>query len=113
MIRSMTYIAAMMIVFSAAAQKQEIRVDDFSELTFGTSGVLYLTQGSETKVVVDADEPLSIEVWNTMDVDTKYEFETLEHLRSSDPKLKSEAQWNRFMKEVVVPQRRIDIPTDH
>lgn len=56
MIRSMTYIAAMMIVFSAAAQKKEIRVDDFSELTFGTSGVLYLTQGSETKVVVDADE---------------------------------------------------------
>ncbi len=69
--------------------------------------------GEPEKVVVDADEPLSIEVWNTMDVDTKYEFETLEHLRSSDPKLKSEAQWNRFMKEVVVPQRRIDIPTDH
>lgn len=54
--RSMIYLAAMMIVTSVAAQKTEIDVDDFSELTFGTSGVLYLSQGSENKVVVDADE---------------------------------------------------------
>lgn len=54
--RSMIYLAAMMIVTSIAAQKTEIDVDDFSELTFGTSGVLYLSQGSENKVVVDADE---------------------------------------------------------
>lgn len=54
--KSIIYLAAMMIATSVVAQKTEMRVDDFSDLTFGTSGVLYLTQGSETKVVVDADE---------------------------------------------------------
>ncbi len=56
--KSMIYLAAMLIVTSVAAQKTEIRVDDFSELTFGTSGVLYLTQGNETKIVVEADEDI-------------------------------------------------------
>ncbi len=56
--RSMIYLAAMMIITSVAAQKTEINVGDFSELTFGTSGVLYLSQGSETKVVVDADDDI-------------------------------------------------------
>lgn len=54
--RSMICLVAMLIISGVAAQKTEIRVDDFSELTFGTSGVLYLSQGSETKVVVEADE---------------------------------------------------------
>ncbi len=54
--RSMIYLAAIMIATSVAAQKTEIPVGDFTDLTFGTSGVLYLSQGSETKVIVDADE---------------------------------------------------------
>jgi hypothetical protein len=64
------------------------------------------------RVVIDKNEPLTLEVWNTMTVVDKYDFGTLEHLRASDPNLKTEAAWNRFMKDVVVPQRRKDIPTE-
>ncbi|QEG24299.1 hypothetical protein [Mariniblastus fucicola] len=62
---------------------------------------------------IDPDEPLTVEVWTELDIGQKYELETLEWLRESNPKLKGERQWTKFMKEVVVPQRRKDIPTDY
>lgn len=69
--------------------------------------------GEPKEVVFDQNLPLSVQQWKTLDVGVKYELETLERLRQSDPKLKSERSWARFMKKVVVPQRRTDIPTDY
>lgn len=56
--RSLIFTTAFLVTTGLVAQKKEINVGDFSELTFGTAGVVYLSQGSETKVVVDADEDI-------------------------------------------------------
>ena len=69
--------------------------------------------GKNEKVVVSNDELLTVDLWSSMKVSKKYEFETLERLREHDPKFKNENHWNRLIKEVVVPQRRKDIPTDY
>ncbi|MEL7496547.1 MAG: hypothetical protein AAFN77_02990 [Planctomycetota bacterium] len=63
--------------------------------------------------VASKDEPISVEAWKELEVAEKYEPETLDRLKLNDPKLKNERNWNRFMRDVVVPERRIDIPTDY
>ena len=51
----------LLILFSALsltpfAQKREVPVNNFSELSFGVPGRLYLTQGDENKVVIDCSD---------------------------------------------------------
>ncbi len=41
---------------SLNAQKREIEVGDFTKISFATSGTMYLTQGNENKVVIDASD---------------------------------------------------------
>jgi hypothetical protein len=53
--------------------------------------------------------PLTIQEWSTLPVEEKYEPETFERLKDGDTKLKSPAAWDRFMAEVVVPERNKDI----
>ncbi|QDT99308.1 hypothetical protein [Gimesia aquarii] len=55
--------------------------------------------------------PLSLEEWNAITNATeKYDVDTLERLRKSDPALKSEKAWKKFMGEVVGPQMAKDKP---
>ena len=55
--------------------------------------------------------PLPLEEWNAMtDINEKYDIDTLERLRKSDPELKSEKAWAKFMGEVVGPQMAKDKP---
>ena len=44
------------LVLASHAQKREIDVSSFSELSFGISGELYLTQGSREFVEIEADD---------------------------------------------------------
>ncbi|MEL7499764.1 MAG: hypothetical protein AAFN77_19330 [Planctomycetota bacterium] len=67
----------------------------------------------ETKVVEDTNGPLSLEDWKVMDVSSKYELETFDRLKLAMPKLKNDKVWEKFMRKVVVPARRIDIPTEY
>ena len=53
---------------------------------------------------------LTLEKWKTLSVDIKYDAETLESLRAQDPQLHSDRAWSRFMREVVVAERKQDIP---
>jgi len=59
------------------------------------------------------DQPISIEAWQELEVAEKYAPETLDRLKLNDPRLENERNWNRFMRSVVVPARRKDIPTDY
>jgi hypothetical protein len=54
--------------------------------------------------------PLTVEEWKTLPVEEKYDEGTFDRLREQDPKLKGDREWARFMKEVVVLERKIDIP---
>lgn len=69
--------------------------------------------GSDTSNLVQNNEPLSVEEWKMIEGDLKYAPETLDRLKASDPKLNQDKNWERFMRDVVVPERRKDIPTDY
>lgn len=73
------------------------------------------SSGSEIEIGKPAEfsepTPLSLEEWNAMTNTTeKYDVDTLERLRKSDPVLKSEKAWGKFMGEVVGPQMAKDKP---
>ncbi|WP_417744593.1 hypothetical protein [Rosistilla oblonga] len=54
--------------------------------------------------------PLSVEEWKQLPIEVKYDEATFDRLRDKDPKLQNDRNWHRFMKEVVVPERKLDIP---
>ena len=59
-----------------------------------------------------APSSLSLDQWRQLPVQQKYAPETLQVLRSSDPKLADERAWARTMQEVVAPERVKDLPGD-
>jgi hypothetical protein len=66
---------------------------------------------SKPAIDVNADGPLTIEEWKELDVLIKYELETFDRLKKADPKLKDKQNWDKLMREVIVPERSKDIPT--
>lgn len=55
--------------------------------------------------------PLSVEQWKAMtNPNKKYDIDMLERLRNSDPSLKSKKAWKKFMKEVVGPGMKKEMP---
>lgn len=67
--------------------------------------------GSKTTSTVPIEGPLSVEQWKQMDDMTlKYDPVTFDRLKKGDPKLEDEKAWDAFMRTVVFPQRKIDIP---
>ncbi|MEX0793799.1 MAG: hypothetical protein WD045_11730 [Pirellulaceae bacterium] len=63
----------------------------------------------ESKLPPDS-VPLTLEIWETLPGHEKYDGMTMERLRDSDPSLKSDAAWKKFMREVVAPQMKKDVP---
>ena len=60
---------------------------------------------------IPTPSPITLDEWNAMtDISEKYGIATLERLRASDPRLKSERAWNQFMKEVVGPKMKVEQP---
>lgn len=59
-------IASLLLIATVTlfAQKKEIEVGSFNEVSFGISGTLYVTQGSENKLVIDAND----EAWERLEV---------------------------------------------
>ena len=52
-----------------------------------------------------APESLSLSEWKTIsDLTLKYDSSTLEQLRASDPALKTNKAWDKFLNEVILPQ---------
>lgn len=57
-----------------------------------------------------APTPLTVEQWKTLPISEKYDEATFERLKLQDSKLKSDREWEKFMKTVIIPERKIDIP---
>ena len=69
-------------------------------------------QQSEDSVATAA-QPLTVDEWKLLEVTEKYAPETFDRLKLNDPKLKDERSWDMFMRDVVVPERKKDIPTEY
>jgi len=54
--------------------------------------------------------PLTVEEWQDLDPSEKYDPATFDRLKLNDPKLNSEQEWEQFMRKVVIPERRVDLP---
>ena len=54
--------------------------------------------------------PLTVEQWKSLPVEEKYDDATFQRLRQADPSLGSERNWQKFQREVMVPERKRDIP---
>ncbi|MBI2478947.1 MAG: hypothetical protein HYV60_10035 [Planctomycetia bacterium] len=52
--------------------------------------------------------PLSLEEWKQLPEQEKYDEATFDRLREQDKSLQSERGWGKFMREVVVPERKKD-----
>ena len=76
-ILSLTLIA---FVFSISAQKRTLEYSDFSEISLGVPGTLYVKQGNTDEIIVDCDD----------DVFDEIEFE----LRGDRLVIKNERNWN-------------------
>ena len=60
--------------------------------------------------VTNSDSSLTIEQWKSLPPSEKYDGAALKRLRKHDDKLKSERAWQKFMKKVVGPEMRVDMP---
>lgn len=54
--------------------------------------------------------PLTVEEWKGLPIEEKYDDATFERLRDADKKLRTDRGWQKFMVDVVIPERKIDIP---
>ncbi len=54
--------------------------------------------------------PLTVEAWKELPIEEKYDASTFERLKDADPKLQSDREWDKFMRNVVIPERKVDIP---
>lgn len=66
--------------------------------------------GPEQTQALEATGPLTVEEWKALPIETKYDETTFERLKKNDEKLQTEQGWDKFMREVVVPERKKDIP---
>ncbi|HAH48366.1 hypothetical protein [Gimesia sp.] len=60
---------------------------------------------------VPTPPPISLDEWDKMtDINQKYDVDTLDRLRASDPRLEKENAWDQFLTEVVVPKMKEEKP---
>lgn len=50
--------------------------------------------------------PLTLAEWKQMKSPQKFQVESLERLKSGNPRLTDPAQWHQFLKDVVIPARK-------
>ncbi|MEQ9403497.1 MAG: head GIN domain-containing protein [Cyclobacteriaceae bacterium] len=75
-----SFLIITIISFGLSAQKRTIEVSGFTELSFGISGTVYLTQGSNEKVEIDCSD----------EIFEKIEFE----LKGDRLSIKNRDKWN-------------------
>ncbi len=54
-------------------------------------------------------EPLTVEQWTALPANTKYDIDTLERVKVSDPRFQAEEQWDQFARTVIVPAKSRDV----
>lgn len=55
-------------------------------------------------------EALTVDTWKGLESAVKYDGATLDRLRESNPEFAKEKDWDKFMREVFVPERNKDLP---
>lgn len=75
-------------------------------------GLACLAGCSEEPIPTASPEPtpLTLEEWKELPIPEKWDGSSLDRLRMSDPKLKSERAWDAYMRQHVIPERKKDIP---
>ena len=69
------------------------------------------TSNSVQPIQDSAELPLlTLEQWKSLPVEEKYDLATLDRLRQADKSLRPDRAWQKFMKEIVLPERMKDIP---
>ena len=82
-------------------------------LIFVFAMLCFLGCGSNgPNVSLDDNTPLTVQEWKDLDPLVKYNPSTFERIKEGNPKLKNKKAWDRFMVQVVVPERKKDIPSD-
>jgi hypothetical protein len=64
--------------------------------------------GSSPAPTASPEQPLTIEEWKKLPVAQKYDVTTFERLKSGNPKLQDEREWNKFSREVMTPAKKND-----
>ncbi|MGL6074467.1 MAG: hypothetical protein ACRC8S_09935 [Fimbriiglobus sp.] len=54
------------------------------------------------------ETPLTLDNWKQLPKEIKYDIDTLERLRRSDPKYQNQRDWDRFSRETILPERKKD-----
>ncbi|MCE9562457.1 MAG: hypothetical protein K8U57_10435 [Planctomycetes bacterium] len=57
-----------------------------------------------------ATAPLTIEQWKALPAEAKYQVPNLERLKDGDPKFKDEREWEKFLRTVVNPGKKKELP---
>jgi len=81
-------------------------------MTLGLVSVLACYQAPIEPQLPPASIPLTVDSWKELPIVEKYDGATLDRLRSENKQLASQRAWDKFMREVVVPSRKVDIPED-
>lgn len=69
--------------------------------------------GSPEREIVTSEPltPLTRAEWHAMeDLNLKYDPLSFERMQLGDPALRTDAAWNRFFREVVIPEQKQDFP---
>lgn len=81
------------------------------ELTLAFLLLLAIFTPGCKRASIATNEPLTMETWQTFTPEKKYDIGTIERLKSDVPKFSDEREWNRFMKTVLIPGRKKELPT--
>jgi hypothetical protein len=53
---------------------------------------------------------LTLEQWEVLPTNIKYEIDTLERLKEGNPQLMEQREWDKFLKTVLLPGKKKDFP---
>ena len=91
-------------IVTATAQRRTVDVDNFSKISFGLSGTLYLTQGSNESVEIEASD----ETFERMEFVTDGSRLKIRNKRNNSKRNNSWKNWNSSKVNVYVTMRDIE-----
>ena len=76
------------------------------------ASVLLAGCGADKPTGIDpaATAPLTLEQWQALPAEAKYQVPNLERLKDGDPKFRDDREWDKFMRTVVNPGKKKALP---